>query len=62
MFRAGIAGKIGEISTIKLRSVLEKWLDENDFRLDGARSYSHILPSFRTQTFETLEVSVKVGR
>ncbi len=54
---AGIAGRMGETSTSKLRGVLEKWLDENGFCLDGARFYSHILPSFRTQTFETLQVS-----
>jgi flavin-dependent dehydrogenase len=55
---AGIAGKMGETSAGELRRVLERWLDENGFSLDldGARFYSHILPSFRTQTFETLEV------
>jgi flavin-dependent dehydrogenase len=53
---AGIAGKMGETSTAELRRVLEKWLLENDYRLDGAQFYSHILPSFRAQTFETLEV------
>jgi len=53
---AGIAGKMGEISTAELRRTLERWLEENGFRLDGARFYSHILPSFRSQTFETLEV------
>ncbi len=53
---AGIAGKMGEISTGDLRRILEKWLVENRFHLDGARFYSHILPSFRAQTFETLEV------
>ena len=53
---AGIAGKMGETSTAELRRVLEHWFEENGFRLDGARFYSHILPSFRAQTFETLEV------
>jgi flavin-dependent dehydrogenase len=60
---AGIAGKMGETSTAELRRILERWLEEqwlekNGFSLDldGARFYSHILPSFRTQTFETLEV------
>ena len=47
---------MGEISTAELRRILERWLVENGFRLDGARFYSHILPSFRAQTFETLEV------
>jgi len=66
---AGIAAKMGEISTAKLRRILERWLEEswleehglkaNGLRLDGARFYSHILPSFRTQTFETLEVCGK---
>jgi flavin-dependent dehydrogenase len=53
---AGIAGKMGETSTAELRRMLEKWLEENSFCLDGARFYSHILPSFRAQTFESLEV------
>jgi flavin-dependent dehydrogenase len=52
---AGVAGKMGEISTAELRRVLEQWLEENGFRLDGARFYSHILPSFRLHTFEALE-------
>jgi flavin-dependent dehydrogenase len=52
---AGVAGKMGEISTAELRRVLEQWLEENGFRLDGARFYSHILPSFRLRTFEALE-------
>jgi len=58
---AGIAAKMGEISAGELRRVLELWLEENgnehnSFHLDGARFYSHILPSFRPQTFEALEV------
>ena len=54
---AGIAGKMGEMSAADLRRVLEKWLAENGYDLEGARFYSHILPSFRTSSFETLEVS-----
>src|ERR1700674_647294 len=62
---AGIAGKMGETSAAELRRMLEQWLEEqwleqNGFSLgrarDDARFYSHILPSFRAQTFETLEV------
>jgi flavin-dependent dehydrogenase len=53
---AGIAGKMGEVPTAELRRILERWLEENGFCLDGARFYSHILPSFRAQTFERLEV------
>jgi len=53
---AGIAGKMGESPTAELRRTLERWLEENGFCLDGARFYSHILPSFRAQTFDTLEV------
>jgi flavin-dependent dehydrogenase len=57
---AGITGKMGETSTGELRRILERWLEEqwleeNGFHLDRARFYSHILPSFRAQTFETLE-------
>jgi flavin-dependent dehydrogenase len=54
---AGIAGKMGELPTIELRRILEKWLEENGYRLQGARFYSHILPSLRAQSFVTLEVS-----
>ncbi len=53
---AGIMAKIGETSTGKLRHRLERWLEANGFPLDGARFYSHILPSFRAQTFDALEV------
>jgi geranylgeranyl reductase family protein len=53
---AGIAGKMGAIATAQLRRVLEQWLQENGFPLEGATFYSHILPSFRTETFETLQV------
>src|ERR1700722_7699118 len=54
---AGIAGKMGEISAVDLRRVLEKWLAENGYALEGASFYAHILPSFRASSFETLEVS-----
>jgi flavin-dependent dehydrogenase len=53
---AGIAGRMGETSTAELRRILEHWLETNDFHCDGARFYSHILPSFRAQTFDALEV------
>jgi flavin-dependent dehydrogenase len=63
---AGITGRMGETSTAELRRLLEHWLEEQwleEQRLegkivhwDGARFYSHILPSFRAQTFATLEV------
>jgi len=54
---AGIAAKMGETSTAKLRAQLEQWLGDNNFRLDGARFYSHILPAFRARTFDELQVS-----
>jgi len=58
---AGITGRMGKTSTAELRRLLEHWLEEqrlegNIVHLDGARFYSHILPSFRAQTFETLQV------
>jgi len=56
---AGIAAKMGETSTAKLRGQLEQWLADNKFGLDGARFYSHILPAFRSQTFDELQVSGK---
>lgn len=54
---AGIAAKMGKISTRELRNMLETWLHENGFSLDGARFYSHILPALRSETLESLEVS-----
>ena len=54
---AGIAGKMGELPTIELRHILEKWLKDNGYTLQGASFYSHILPSLRAQSFGTLEVS-----
>ena len=53
---AGIACKMGEIATSELRCMLEKWLAENGYDLESARFYSHILPSFRSHSFETLKV------
>jgi flavin-dependent dehydrogenase len=68
---AGIMARMGKTSTAELRRILERWLEEhwledcrnkdrrnqqNGFHLDGARFYSHILPSYRAQTFETLKV------
>jgi flavin-dependent dehydrogenase len=53
---AGIVAKIGETSTAELRGRLEQWLSENDFSLEGARFYSHILPAFRAQTLDQMEV------
>src|SRR6266446_1045051 len=53
---AGIAAKMGETSTADLRRRLEQWLSENDFSLEGARFYSHILPAFRAQTLDEMEV------
>jgi flavin-dependent dehydrogenase len=54
---AGIACKMGEISTAELRRILEHWLETNGVRTESATFYSHILPSFRSQTFDTLNVS-----
>jgi len=56
-FSAGIAGRIGEVPTAELRRILEQWLAENGFSLEGARFYAHILPALRSQTLETLEVN-----
>jgi flavin-dependent dehydrogenase len=47
---------MGEVPTGELRRVLEKWLEENGLNLEGATFYSHILPSFRTETFDALKV------
>jgi flavin-dependent dehydrogenase len=53
---AGIAAKMGETSTADLRRRVEQWLSENDFSLDNANFYSHILPAFRAQTLDQMEV------
>jgi geranylgeranyl diphosphate/geranylgeranyl-bacteriochlorophyllide a reductase len=53
---AGIAAKMGETTTAELRRRLELWLGENHFNLEGARFYSHILPAFRFQTLDEMEV------
>jgi flavin-dependent dehydrogenase len=56
---AGIAGKMGETSARELRRLLEDWLQnhrgEHGFGFEDAQFYSHILPSFRSQTFDTLQ-------
>lgn len=54
---AGIAAKMGEVSTADLRRQLETWLADNGFHLGGARFYSHILPAFRAQTLNEMKVS-----
>jgi len=54
---AGIAGRMGETTTARLRRMLESWLDANGLRWEGAPFYSHILPALRTETLETLRVS-----
>jgi flavin-dependent dehydrogenase len=53
---AGIAAKMGEITTAELRRILERWLKENGFSLESATFYAHILPSFRSETFDSVEV------
>jgi geranylgeranyl diphosphate/geranylgeranyl-bacteriochlorophyllide a reductase len=53
---AGIVGRMGVLSTAELRRRLEVWLDENGFRLEGARFFSHILPALREQTLGDLHV------
>jgi flavin-dependent dehydrogenase len=53
---AGIAGKMDGTPTAELRRKLENWLERNGFQLDGARFYSHILPSFRAETLDKLKV------
>jgi flavin-dependent dehydrogenase len=54
---AGIAAKMGETTTADLRRLLEQWLRKNDFSLEGARFYSHILPAFRATTLDEMRVS-----
>lgn len=53
---AGIAAKMGETSTSNLRLQLEQWLKANGFSLGGAKFYAHILPAFRAQTLDPMNV------
>jgi geranylgeranyl reductase family protein len=50
----GIAAKMGEVSTADLRRKLEQWLEQNGYRLENARFYSHILPALLRRTLDTL--------
>ncbi len=54
---AGIAGKMGQVSTAELRRRLEQWLSDHGFSLEGAQFYSHILPALRAETMQALELS-----
>jgi geranylgeranyl reductase family protein len=54
---AGIAGKMGATSTTELRRMLEQWLTDHGFSLEGAQFYSHILPAMRPATIDALELS-----
>ncbi len=53
---AGIVGKMGETSTGNLRRIWNAGSRKTASQLDGANFYSHILPSFRAQTFDALAV------
>ena len=54
---AGIAAKMGELSSQQLRHILDDWLQETGFSLDGARFYAHILPALGTASMNTLRAS-----
>ncbi len=54
---AGIAGKMGETSTAALRRMLELWLADHGFSIEGAQFYSHILPALRPETIAAPEIS-----
>jgi flavin-dependent dehydrogenase len=54
---AGIAAKLGELSSRQLRQLLEDWLRNNGLSLNGARFYAHILPALSTASLNTLSVS-----
>jgi flavin-dependent dehydrogenase len=47
---AGICGKLGAQTTAELRSRLEKHLDSLKIDYNGARFYSHLLPSLQAST------------
>jgi geranylgeranyl diphosphate/geranylgeranyl-bacteriochlorophyllide a reductase len=53
---AGIVGRMGVLSTAELRRMLEAWLEQNGFRFEGARFFSHLLPALREQTLKDLQV------
>jgi flavin-dependent dehydrogenase len=53
---AGIAARMGELSSQQLRQLLEDWLRNNGLSLDNARFYAHILPALSTASLNTLRV------
>jgi len=55
-FSAGICGKMGSRSTMELRRLLEDFLRQEGFDLQGARFYSHILPALSERSLAHLRV------
>ncbi len=49
----GICGKLDESSTATLRRHLDAYMDEEGLSREGARFYSHLLPSPRAQTLRS---------
>lgn len=55
----GICGKMAQNSSALLRQHLEQFVAEENINLDGAKFYSHVLPSPRAQTIRDRRI---VGR
>ena len=53
-FSAGICGKMNGTPTAALRRMLEEFLAQRGFSLQGAQFYSHVLPAPRPETLHRL--------
>jgi flavin-dependent dehydrogenase len=55
----GICAKMGQSPTQQLRRHLDQFADEEKIPLDGARFYSHVLPSPQAQTIRSRRIAGK---
>jgi flavin-dependent dehydrogenase len=55
----GICGKMGQNSSQELRTRLEEFVREENIRVDGAKLFSHVLPSPQAKTLKARRI---VGR
>jgi flavin-dependent dehydrogenase len=55
----GICGKMGQSSSAQLRQHLKKFVAEENICLDGAKFYSHVLPSPQAQTIRSRRIAGK---
>ena len=55
----GICGKMGQSSSAQLRQHLKQFVSEENICLDGAKFYSHVLPSPQAQTIRARRIAGK---